>query len=483
MSRVLASRSPARPSLRALACAAACALLLAAGACSDRAAPLDAGPPLASDGTWVRDRESRVVLLRGLNYSGLEFGNLVGRPRGPEEADFAQMAGFGINAIRLPIAWAYVEPAPNAYDDAYLADNVDPIVDWAARHGLWVVLDMHQYLWSPCTGGNGVPAWTCEGRGYPATLDGAYRAQTDFWAGALAPDGRRLVDHLLDVWERVARRYAGSETVVALDLFNEPGDRAHQATFERDSLYPFYREAIARIRAAGATQLIALEPPITRNIGVRARPEPVGDENLIFAPHLYTTTFGLPNLKYTGDREAVTRDYAQTVAEAAEQGGVPWIGEYGGITDVAGGYLDATERFLADSLAEQDRLLIGSAWWAYFPSDNGFSIVDADGVPKGRLADILTRPWARRIGGVPIAMAFDAAAASFELRYADNAQRPASGPTEVFVPPAWIASVLAVETNDGAAFEVDAARGLLLVERGAARGEHVIRVRPRDAAR
>src|SRR6185503_13430299 len=100
----------------------------------------------------------------------------------------------------------------------YLADQVDFVVAAAGAHGLAVVLDMHQYLWSPCTGGNGAPAWTCEGKGYPRTNEGAYNAQSDFWAGALAPDGRRLIDHLLDAWDLVARRYAGSDVVVGFDL-------------------------------------------------------------------------------------------------------------------------------------------------------------------------------------------------------------------------------------------------------------------------
>jgi hypothetical protein len=49
------------------------------------------------DGQWLRDVRGRVVLLRGLNYSGLEFGNFVGMPHGPEEADFAQMASWGVD--------------------------------------------------------------------------------------------------------------------------------------------------------------------------------------------------------------------------------------------------------------------------------------------------------------------------------------------------------------------------------------------------
>ena len=86
---------------------------------------------LHSDGAWIRDGRGRVILLRGLNYSGLEFGNVIGRPNGPAAEDFAQMASWGVNVVRLAIAWHYLEPQPGVFDLQFLRDNVDPIVKWA----------------------------------------------------------------------------------------------------------------------------------------------------------------------------------------------------------------------------------------------------------------------------------------------------------------------------------------------------------------
>src|SRR5262249_56598177 len=109
-------------------------------------------------------------------------------------------------------------------------------------------------------------------------------------------------------------------------------------------------DPIAHAPAQGA---LFPEPPLTRNLGARAHPEPVGDTNLAYAPHLYTTTFGLPHLKYTGDRAAVTADYTQAVAEASEQGAVLWVGEYGGNTSAGGRFLGATEGVLPPFPARQ----------------------------------------------------------------------------------------------------------------------------------
>jgi endoglycosylceramidase len=460
--------------MRPCACALAVALLwpVAAGAVGLRVKRVH------SDGSWLRDRAGRVVLLRGMNYSGLEFGNVPGSRNGPEEADFEQMATWGVNAIRLPISWQYLEPSPGVLDPDYLRDAVDPVVRWARRHGIAVIIDLHQYLWSPCTGGLGAPAWTCAGGGYSMDLTGALRAEHAFWAGALAPDGRPLVEHLLDAWQLVARHYR-NRNVIGFDFLNEPLDADDLAGFEHDTLYPFYRRAVEVIRRARARQLIVLEPPLTRNLGVRAHPEPVGDDDLVYAPHLYTTTFGLPDLMYTGDRAAVAADYDQAGAEAAEQGAALWVGEFGGSTVSDGGFLAATELFLADSLAEQEARALGSAFWAYFPGDNTFSLVDVDGAEKGRLVDLFARAYPMKTAGIPQAIAWDPDARTFDFTFVDDPTRPVQDPTIVFVPAArHFPAGFIVETSAGLTATFDDRHSVLVVRRRQSEPLHEVHIRP-----
>jgi aryl-phospho-beta-D-glucosidase BglC (GH1 family) len=328
--------------------------------------------PLAvqADAQWVRDSAGRVVLLRGANYSGLEFGNFIGQTHGPEQSDFAQMEGWGFDVIRLPIAWNYLEPQPNVTDETYLTNQVDPVVGWADSHGMLVVLEMHQFQWSPCfTGGNGAPAWTCAGRGYSDDLVGVAAADCDFFTGATAPDGRTLMDHFVDVWRLVAHHYAGDRRIAGFDFFNEPTGLGcaplPPGTFERDALIPFYRVLRAAVANEGATPIVFFDPPVFRNLGVGIYAEPMGP-GVVYAPHLYTETFGLPTLKYDGNAAKITADYALAETEASTLGGPLVCGEYGGNTAADGGFLAATEQFVRDTLAEQDRRLVGGAIWAYF---------------------------------------------------------------------------------------------------------------------
>src|SRR5207253_1438954 len=114
-------------------------------------------PRYSTAGRWIVDGEGRRLLLRGLDVMGAEFTpTTTPLPYGP--SDFAAMRAMGATVVRLPIPWSWVEPQRGRYDQAALQRAHD-IVAWAGQAGLLVVLDMHQWHWSPCFGGNGMPEW------------------------------------------------------------------------------------------------------------------------------------------------------------------------------------------------------------------------------------------------------------------------------------------------------------------------------------
>ncbi len=433
-----------------------------------------------AESDWIRDSQERVVLLRGANYSGLEFGNFIGHAHGPEESDFAQMQSWGFDVIRLPIAWSYLEPQPSQYDDTYLLEQVDPVVEYAAAHGMLVVLEMHQFQWSPCfTNGNGAPAWVCDGRGYSDDTAGQQRASCDFFQGATAADGRTLIDHFVDAWRLVARHYAGDARIAGFDYFNEPTAFTciPVGTFETEVLDPFYRRVRQAVQEEGAGQTFFFTPSITRNIGAPTTTEPFAPD-VVYAPHLYTETYGLPELKYDGDAAKITADYTLAETEAQGLGGPLFVGEFGGNTAEAGGYRAATELFLRDSLAEQDRRLIGGAVWAYFPSDNTFSVVDAEGNEKGSLVDVLARPYGRRIAGVPTLMRFDPDTRVFDLEFRDDPENRPPDPTEIFVPAArHYPDGFDVQVSEGDSWSFDPEAQRLLFLRGSG-SDHSLHLTP-----
>lgn len=110
-------------------------------------------PWLKTDGRWITDEGGDLVLLRGADYMGMEFGWF-----GHSEDDFKRMESWGFNVVRLPIAWSYVEPIEGRYNDSYL-EKVDRVIAWCKNTHLYVILDMHQWNWAPKYQGNGLPDW------------------------------------------------------------------------------------------------------------------------------------------------------------------------------------------------------------------------------------------------------------------------------------------------------------------------------------
>ena len=70
----------------------------------------------------------------------------VGRPFPEADADywFQKLSRLGFNSVRFIMNWdAIAHAGPGQYDEAYL-DQVEALVDAAARHGIYCLMDMHQ---------------------------------------------------------------------------------------------------------------------------------------------------------------------------------------------------------------------------------------------------------------------------------------------------------------------------------------------------
>jgi len=177
------------------------------------------------------DMEGREIILHGTNIVDKSREHNYLSWHGPKE--FAMMREWGFNCIRLVIIWDGVEPEPGRYDDEYLA-GVDKRIQWAKENGMYVILDMHQDLFSAKFGGDGAPDWAILDDGKPHIHSGsiwsmayftspAVQAAFDnFWANKPAPDGIGLQDHFARAWQHVAERYADEPAVIGYDLFNEP---------------------------------------------------------------------------------------------------------------------------------------------------------------------------------------------------------------------------------------------------------------------
>ena len=100
--------------------------------------------------------------------------SFVGRPFPLAEADehFARLREWGMTFLRFVVTWEAVEhDGPGIYDQQYL-DYLRSVVGKANEHGMSVLIDPHQDVWSRWCGGDGAPGWTLEAAGFDlARLD------------------------------------------------------------------------------------------------------------------------------------------------------------------------------------------------------------------------------------------------------------------------------------------------------------------------
>ena len=187
-------------------------------------------PAISTHGDRFIDPQGREVILHGVN---LVNKNPSESYLGSESAqEFAAMRAWGFNCLRLGIIWDGLEPQPGVINQEYLR-GVDQRIAWAKENGLYVILDMHQDLYSVLYS-DGAPAWATLTDGAPHLVVGgvwsdAYftspavqTALDNFWNNAPAPDGVGLQDHYAACWQILAQRYAGEAAVIGYDLMNEP---------------------------------------------------------------------------------------------------------------------------------------------------------------------------------------------------------------------------------------------------------------------
>lgn len=186
------------------------------------------------EGTRFVDESGRQVFFNGVNIS------LKGEKKGEKtvykfdtvrEKTIAALHARGINLIRLVLTWDGVEPHPGIYDEVYL-DHYREIVSWCERYEIYVILDMHQDLYSSRIG-DGAPEWATLTDGYPIEKPVAIWAEGYFYSRAVAHSfehfwnntpvyGKGLQDWYAAMWQHVIRIFADSPALIGFDFINEP---------------------------------------------------------------------------------------------------------------------------------------------------------------------------------------------------------------------------------------------------------------------
>lgn len=362
--------------------------------------------PLHADGYWFKDEGGRVVILRGVNVAG--------NSKIPPFVPFSDttcldpIKEWGMNVIRLVLIWEAIEPEPGKYNGEYI-DAVEALVSAAGERGVYVILDMHQdmfsrYLNGGC--GDGAPSWAIDPsipQDKPANDErcidwvnglndkNVLRAFDSFYANV---NGVR--DHYISMWAHIAQRFGEHPAVIGYDLMNEPiGDEVSQ-------IAPLYEDTGAAIRGLDPDGILFIEPSILTSFGaIYSQLPPLSLGNYAYAPHFYSASLLISDIFSTSEADKSFVDFNSKVEEL---GGVPLLlGEFGMYPEKV-----KVSEYIADIYQRLDNCFYGATQWNYCPgwdstrldgwNRENYSIIDDRGNIR---QNFKVRAYAQRIAGIP----------------------------------------------------------------------------------
>lgn len=180
------------------------------------------------------DENGRVRIFNGMNIDDKLLDQTEFRYNLDKEF-FKKYRAHGFDLIRFAITWQNLEPEMGKYNESYL-QSIDRIFELAEKYGVYILLDMHQDIYSGNDGlsvGDGAPTWAVITDGAKPRMpifvwaDGyffgkwVHRSFDHFWNNDPV-NGVGLQDKYCELWQMLAKRYGDSPALFGFDLMNEP---------------------------------------------------------------------------------------------------------------------------------------------------------------------------------------------------------------------------------------------------------------------
>lgn len=393
--------------------------------------------PKLSKSKYITDNSGRIVIYRGVNVSNVSKHS--GPPSGYWERgraqhpwhgrdDFKKLEDWGFNFVRYLIFWEAIEPSRGNYDDDYLTGAVNR-AKYLGRHGVDVVLDMHQDLYGQRFHGNGFPDWTVRDDGKKFKLrepwsanylePAVMRSFKNFWqSDDLKSAYLKVLEHVIDAAEDIPN-------IIGIDVMNEPWPRFPPMPFERKRLTAFYEKIEELFLRKGTRLKMFYEPWMSTSSGVPTNLRFQPRIPAVFFPHFYDA-FCEDGRPYKKWNKALMRRAIEIKLREAQKFGVPMaIGEFS-LPPSCEGHLKA----LSDFVSLSDEYAFG---WSYYSYETTLQHSRGLVLPDGSETPILkriTRPYAQRIAGRNPKMKYKDGI--FSLKYEKHPN--VSGKTEIFAP-------------------------------------------------
>lgn len=377
--------------------------------------------PLSTQSSKIVDATGRSVLLRGVNWFGIE--TQLHAPDGLSTRDYkemlAQIKSLGYNLIRLPYSVQSLRASDVNGINFQLGSNqelqgksplevMDAIIQEAGRQGIMILLDSHRL------NDQRIP---------------------ELWYG----DGFTEADWI-DTWKMLATRYKNQANIIGADLKNEPHGRASWGTNDETTDWRLAAERAGNaILAINPNWLIVVEG-VEKNVpgqklayhwmganleGVERFPVRLSKSNkLVYSPHEYGA--GVYNQPWFNEPTFPNNLYSRWETGwnyIATKGIAPiLIGEFGGRQVDSSSKEGIWQRKLVDFIGQKN---LSFAYWSWNPNsaDTGGILQDDWQTVHADKQELLQ--------GTLIANSFAPATASAPIITQTPTPQPSSSPVAV----------------------------------------------------
>jgi len=230
-------------------------------------------PALHVQGNKILDENGNRIIFRGVNSIGV--GEMMYCYKRWNKEYFEKMKEWNVKIVRFPIHYAaykwYEENQPG-----YFLENLDQGIEWAAKNGIYSIIDFHSCGW-PLTG--------------------------EYFGGGYDSNWRRNIyeftpEELKNFWNTVSKFFANDTRIAFYDLFNEPAkddpsmggvgdDVSLEAWLEWRN---FAEELIDIIRENDPNRVVLVGGLQFSYYINHAMDYPVRRSNVVYSVHIYNNT-------------------------------------------------------------------------------------------------------------------------------------------------------------------------------------------------
>lgn len=271
------------------------------------AAP-EAGQASLNGHVWLRVKGDHLVtspLANGGEQRFIPAGigycrNVIFGDASQDEAVAKYCKERGLNTIRLAFYTRHFNnEAKNPIDiDKHIAEHIDPVVAAAKAHGLYVILDAHEYF-------------------HGQIIESEARQ-----AQKKAPWNEQAVQEWIDAWVKVATRYKDEPYILGYELLNEPHDLPAAVVQQN------YTRCLKAIREVDKRHIILVGTAewsharaLEATWGTAARTVDAPFDNVVFAFHDYPKDNDPPQVR---DSVLKFRDTHHVPVMCTEFGATYW---------------------------------------------------------------------------------------------------------------------------------------------------------------